>query len=98
MLCLHLSSTNTLAVDLRLNSAAGDDTTARLTVPQRAPDGFGDADGAPADVSIPTLYDVYLKPWKAYVIAHVEPYRTLGLLTRDDILVLSPVTRQLVVL
>lgn len=31
--------------------------------------GFGDADGAPADVSIPTLYDVYLKPWKAYVNA-----------------------------
>jgi hypothetical protein len=24
--------------------------------------GFGDADGAPADVSIPTMYDVYLRP------------------------------------
>lgn len=33
------------------------------------PDGYGDADGAPADVSIPTLYDIYLKPWKAYVAA-----------------------------
>lgn len=31
--------------------------------------GFGDADGAPADVSIPTLYDIYLKPWAAYVAA-----------------------------
>ena len=31
--------------------------------------GFGDADGSPADVSIPTLYDVYLRPWKAYVQA-----------------------------
>ena len=31
--------------------------------------GFGDADGAPADVSIPTLYDIYLRPWKAYVEA-----------------------------
>ena len=31
--------------------------------------GYGDADGSPADVSIPTLYDVYLRPWKAYVKA-----------------------------
>ena len=31
--------------------------------------GFGDADGSPADVSIPTLYDIYLRPWKAYVKA-----------------------------
>lgn len=31
--------------------------------------GFGDADGAPADVSIPTLYDIYLRPWIAYVAA-----------------------------
>ena len=70
---------------------------ALLIVFQRASDGFGDADGAPADVSIPTLYDVYLKPWKAYVIAHVEPHRTIGLLRRD-VLVFSPVTRQLIVL
>ena len=31
--------------------------------------GFGDHDGAPADVSTPTLYDVYLKPWRAYIKA-----------------------------
>ena len=31
--------------------------------------GFGDHDGAGADVSIPTLYDVYLRPWKAYIDA-----------------------------
>eukprot|EP00659_Diplonema_papillatum_P023073 gene23073-35355_t len=31
--------------------------------------GFGDHDGAPADVSIPLLYDVYLRPWAAYVKA-----------------------------
>eukprot|EP01060_Flectonema_neradi_P011726 TRINITY_DN18739_c0_g1_i1.p1 TRINITY_DN18739_c0_g1~~TRINITY_DN18739_c0_g1_i1.p1 ORF type:complete len:821 (+),score=143.70 TRINITY_DN18739_c0_g1_i1:56-2518(+) len=31
--------------------------------------GFGDHDGAPADVSISKLYNVYLRPWKAYVEA-----------------------------
>lgn len=31
--------------------------------------GYGDVDGAPADMSIPTLYDVYLRPWKAYIEA-----------------------------
>jgi beta-glucosidase-like glycosyl hydrolase len=31
--------------------------------------GYGDADGSPADVSITTLYDIYLRPWKAYVKA-----------------------------
>jgi hypothetical protein len=31
--------------------------------------GYGDVDGAPADVSIATLYDVYMRPWKAYVEA-----------------------------
>eukprot|EP01064_Diplonema_japonicum_P020560 TRINITY_DN3014_c9_g1_i1.p1 TRINITY_DN3014_c9_g1~~TRINITY_DN3014_c9_g1_i1.p1 ORF type:complete len:825 (+),score=158.14 TRINITY_DN3014_c9_g1_i1:60-2477(+) len=31
--------------------------------------GYGGHDGAPADVSIPALYDIYLKPWKAFVKA-----------------------------
>ena len=29
--------------------------------------GFGDHDGAPADLSIPLLHDVFLKPWRAFV-------------------------------
>eukprot|EP01059_Diplonema_ambulator_P005338 TRINITY_DN15083_c0_g1_i4.p1 TRINITY_DN15083_c0_g1~~TRINITY_DN15083_c0_g1_i4.p1 ORF type:complete len:823 (+),score=219.82 TRINITY_DN15083_c0_g1_i4:52-2520(+) len=31
--------------------------------------GYGGHDGAPADVSIPALYDIYLRPWKAFVKA-----------------------------
>ena len=31
--------------------------------------GAGSEDGYPADISLPTLHDIYLKPWKAYVSA-----------------------------
>ena len=29
--------------------------------------GLSAYDGAPADLSVPTLHDIYLRPWKAYV-------------------------------
>jgi beta-glucosidase len=31
--------------------------------------GYGNADGSPADVSLYTLYNVYLRPWRAFVAA-----------------------------
>jgi|EP01043_Picozoa_sp_COSAG02_P047435 hypothetical protein len=63
-------ATTPLALELQPNQQRA--MIQKLIVLQRALDGFGDADGAPADVSIPTLYDVYLKPWKAYVIAYIR--------------------------